>query len=430
MEDSISRENTPAKRPPFDRTLSFPPLSPASSSKGLNLDPKASSLNFISQLTPPTSPRFVRSSTDFESSTSSSHSRKSSKASSRQSEYKSVGNSFKEERISPIKDCQFEVKIIKDHSGRPQLFGQGAWSKVFRATAELKYPIQPSSTTSILTPPSSPGISIPVLVAVKSPLSNASRKILHNEALTLSHLTRTPDHKKFIVRFYGYLSSSASLVLAPVPLPLSDYIESRARSDPADHPHLVGIEPILGSVSIWLSLANKLITSLSWLHNTAEVVHGDVKPGNILLSPIRTPDGFPFDPLFVDFSSSHLLNSTTRTPNALSALTREYTAPELLSPSVLRDSSSTATIASDVFSLAVTLLVAATGDLMVYQGNVWQRQYMATQGWNVLDFVRNGEGGVRVPSGGIVERVVEPAVRNFDDGRGETGKWKELVGGL
>jgi serine/threonine protein kinase len=174
-------------------------------------------------------------------------------------------------------------------------------------------------------------------------------------------------------------------------------------------------------------LADKLITALSWLHNTAEVVHGDIKPGNILLSPNRSCADFAFDPLLIDFSSSHIISSTPPTLNTLSAVTREYTAPELLSPSVLSDPSATATTASDVFSLAVTLIVAATGDLTVYDGNLWQRTSMAKQGWNILEFVRNGEGGMKVRQGGMVERVAEAAVRKIEGGRIGALEWRGLV---
>jgi serine/threonine protein kinase len=174
-------------------------------------------------------------------------------------------------------------------------------------------------------------------------------------------------------------------------------------------------------------MADKLITALAWLHNTAEVVHGDIKPGNILLSPNRSSAAFAFDPLLIDFSSSHIISSTTPTLNTLSAVTREYTAPELLFPSVLGDPSSTATTASDVFSLAVTLIIAATGELMVYSGNVWQRTSMAKQGWNILEFVRSGEGGMKVPQGGVAERVVEAAVRKIEEGRTDSLKWRGLV---
>ena len=88
---------------------------------------------------------------------------------------------------------------------------------------------------------------------------------------------------------------------------------------------------------------------------------------------------------------------------------------------------STATKASDVFSLAVTLLVAATGQMLVYPGSVFQRQVMATQGWLVLNHVRCGEGGARVPRMGAVERVLERAVLKAEMGRVSTEQWLGIV---
>jgi Protein kinase domain len=419
------------RRPALERTISSPPLSPTSPSRVLEREhqlvpssPKA----ITTQLTPPTSPKLVRSNTDFGYCTTTVHGRKSSSPT--QPNLTCVEDNVARKDIPLIIECPFEVEIAKNHSGRPRLFGQGAWSKVYRAIGRQKYLTSTPSSTGALTPPPSPQTSAPLLIAVKAPISNAAQTILRNEAITLSHLTRTPGHEDFIVPFYGCVLSSASLVLGPVPLPLCDHLVTRTRLACSNHSGLLPAEPILGSTSAWLSLAAKLITALAWLHETARVVHGDVKPGNILLSPNRSSGCFPFDPLLADFSSSHLSSSMISTPNTLSALTCEYSAPELLSPSVLRDPSSTATPASDVFSLAVTLVVAATGELTVYPGSKWQRQHFATQAWNLLEFVRNGESGARVPRGGVVESVVEGAVRRVDGEakRIKANEWKELIG--
>jgi Protein kinase domain len=389
-----------------------------------------SCLKVMTELTPPTSPDLVRYSTDVGTSVGSVHSTKSFvPASQIRCSPSKLDDSVEGGKFQLIIECSFEVDISRDSFDRPQLFGQGAWSNVYQALRRQQPLSSVCKSAAIPTPPPSPQATVPLLVAVKSPVSNASRTILHNEAIILSHLSCTPDHENFIVPFYGYIPSSASLVLAPVPLSLSDYIAARARLARTDDTHLSRVEPVLGSTG-WLCLAEKLVTALAWLHEVGGVIHGDIKPGNILLSPNRSPEDFTFDPLLIDFSSSHILSSTDKTLNTLSALTREYAAPELLSPGVLRDPSSTATSASDVFSLAVTLIVAVTGDLMVYNGSVLQRQYMATQGWDVLEFVRNGTNGTRVPSDGIVQTVVERAVRKVEKGRIDAATWKDLVRAL
>lgn len=61
---------------------------------------------------------------------------------------------------------------------------------------------------------------------------------------------------------------------------------------------------------------------------------------------------------------------------------------------------------------------------------------MATQGWLILSHVRNGVGGERVTRGGLVEKLLEPAVRKIGTGRINAIEWmgkseelaKEFVG--
>ncbi|KIW26331.1 uncharacterized protein PV07_09431 [Cladophialophora immunda] len=137
-----------------------------------------------------------------------------------------------------------------------------------------------------------------------------------------------------------------------------------------------------------------------------------------------------FEPVCADFSSSPRLDLEETTLNTLSAVTREYAAPELLSSKVLRDPTPTATTASNVFSMALTLLVAATGQLLVYSGTGFQRQAMATQGWMVLSHVRNGEGRTWIPRFGTVERVLERAALKTDMGRVSAQQWLSIVEGI
>lgn len=254
--------------------------------------------------------------------------------------------------------------------------------------------------------------------------------ILRNEAKILSHLHSLPDSSRYILPFHGIMAD-ATLVLEAIPFSLEQHIRQRAVAASRNFSTSTMNAPVIGSTATWLQLAHRLVSALAWLHCEAGVVHGDIKPGNILLANMQEPEPgsntLTFDPVFADFSSAQLLIADEPTPNTLSAVTREYTAPELLKASVLRDPTSTATTASDVFSLAVTLLVAATGQLLVYPGSVFQRQVMATQGWMVLEHVRNGEQGSRVPQMGVVQRVVERAVLKADMGRVSAREWLGII---
>jgi serine/threonine protein kinase len=323
----------------------------------------------------------------------------------------------------PVSECPFDVEILKDARGRDAVFGSGAWSIVYKGTTHPKS----RAIAESFTPPSSPMGTTPVLVAVKTPTRRDSSEILRSEAKILSYLHMLPHSDKFVVPFYGTVNES-TIILAAIPLSLEQHVRNCAVNASQNASTWTMHEPVIGSTPKWLHLATQMISALAWLHSVAGVVHGDIKPGNILLSHVQgTGDDMTFHPIFVDFSSAQLLDVDETTPNTLSAVTREYTAPELLSAKVLRDPESTATTASDVFSLAVTLLVAATGQLLVYPGSLFQRQLMATQGWMVLSHVRNGEQGARVPRMGVVERVLERAVLKEGMGRITALDWLEFV---
>lgn len=322
--------------------------------------------------------------------------------------------------------CPFDVDFVKDQNDRKQMFGFGAWSNVFKATYAVKTP----TSHGLMTPPSRRIPTPPVLVAVKTPARKDAIAILRHEAQVLSSLRELDLNEKHVAAFHGMIDDESSLVLAAHPLSLEDHVRSCARAAQTTMTTDSMSSPVIGSAAMWLDLAGKLITTLAWMHNEALIVHGDIKPGNILLKPIT--DGsvdksvFLYQPLFIDFSSSQRLYSTAITPNTLSAVTKEYTAPELLTVAVLKDPNSCATTASDVFALAVTLLVGATGDPMVYTGySAMQRQMLATQGWGVLNNVRSLSP--RVPRQGIVSKVLEKAVLKKDMGRISTSAWLSLV---
>ena len=326
---------------------------------------------------------------------------------------------------NPVRMCPFDVKILSDRHGANEVFGSGAWSTVYKAIQ------QPApSPMGLVTPPSSPVAANPLLLAVKVPMRKDAEPVLEHEGKILTYLSSFSKAEKYVVAFLGVIPKFSSLVLAAVPLSLDDHIQTCAIRAKQTFTTWNMSDPVIGSQSIWRDLAKKITSALYWLHDGAGVVHGDIKPGNFLLKPepITKETGiFPYQPVFIDFSSGHIVDSKKTTPNTLSAVTREYTAPELLSSAVLRDPKSSTTFASDVFSTAVTLLVAATGDPKVYSGSIFQRQAMASQGWQVLQLVRSGDSGSRVPRCGVVERSLERAVLRAGMGRVSAGRWLDIL---
>ena len=268
-----------------------------------------------------------------------------------------------------------------------------------------------------------------------------------SEGIILSYMSRLKNYDTHVTPFYGVDRISSSLVLAAIPLTLEHYIKEQAFITNAGSTTWTMSEPAIGSMNRWLHIAHQLITALSWLHTVAGVVHADIKPSNILLAPIspsmptstdvsqdlELDTDFPFRPLYSDLSSSHIFSApqtSVQLPTlhtTLSALTPPYTAPELLSRAFLANPCSRPEPSSDIYSLALVLLACATGDASIYGSKTSSHQVtaMGKQGWNVLEFVRGGvadddNGGAfasaRVRKGGVVDRVLAPAVRKVIDG--------------
>ncbi|KAJ9623025.1 hypothetical protein H2204_011283 [Knufia peltigerae] len=421
----VDMDSSPRNPMLFDQGLSTPPTTPTTAWKENSKSQFSHGSVPASAMTPPSSPWLSKSSAPPSLITPTHETRRPSSQLSRST----TNEDLSQETSTP--QCPFDFEILKNERGRDATFGSGAWSIVFKASTH------PRTSTSLVTPPTSPTTSLPAVVAVKKPCRRDANAILRTEAQILSYLHTVPCSNKYVVPFYGTTGPDGStLVLDAIPYSLEDHIRKYAYEAREELKSSLSTmhEPILGSVSQWLDLANSLVSGLAWLHNIACVVHGDVKPGNVLLRP-RAGDSVGsgtqaiegYEPVYADFSSSTRLDDDTITPNTLAAVTREYTAPELLSSKVLRDPNSCATTSSDVFSLAVTLLVAVTGELHVYGGSVFQRQLMATQGWLVLSHVRNGEQGSRVPMGGVVEKVLERAVLKDDLERVNALEWLEIV---
>lgn len=323
-----------------------------------------------------------------------------------------------------------ELEFQHDPKGRPIEFGRGVWSVVYKASSS------PSSKSPLMTPPSSPAGGGRV-VAVKYPVRRDAHAVLDAEALALTRLSQVQGSQRHIIPFHGYIPESHSIVMSAVPLSLSTYIEEKADLAQKHKTTRTMFDPVEGMAQ-WQDLVKKLVTGLRWLHTECLIVHGDIKPHNILLKsrPVENDtnsNGVPFDPLFADFSSAHNISGSSlsaekETGTSLTALTPPFAAPELLSVSSLTSPGTGPTPASDVFSLAVTLLAAATGDLLLYPGTSnMQRLAMAREGHRVIDFARSGPNGSRVPRNGSVERVLKPAVVKDPSQRIQPNEWADLV---
>ncbi|KAA8645974.1 hypothetical protein EYZ11_004015 [Aspergillus tanneri] len=326
-----------------------------------------------------------------------------------------------------------ELEYHYDVEGHPVEYGSGVWSVVYEASSRT------GSSSPLISPPSSP-VTGSHLVAVKSPVRRDAYPVLEAEALILTRISMMSDSERHVVPFHGYISNTHSIVMLAVPLSFASYIEEQATSAQKHQSTKTMFEPIQG-LTQWQDLAEKLITSLYWLHMGPQIIHGDIKPHNILLKPKPSTcsesadDFFPFDPLFADFSSAHSVAGTSlftekqkHTGTALTALTPPFAAPELLCISSLTSAEAAPTPASDVFSLAVTLLAAATGDLLLYPGTShMQRLAMAREGHRVIEFARSGPNGARVPRNGVVERILLPAITKEPTERIQPEEWLRLV---
>lgn len=325
-----------------------------------------------------------------------------------------------------------DLEICHDSEDRPIEFGRGAWSIVYKARSTT------TPSTPMHTPPTSPA-TVTRIYAVKAPLRRDAATVLQAEALTLTRLMCTPNHLHHVIPFHGYHASTNAIVMTAVPLALSTYIEDQADLARKRAPSTATMfDPVQGPSS-WLAMARKLISALAWLHSTAGVVHGDIKPHNLLLRAQAEEDEpaspFPYEPLLADFSSAVGIPSDGAPPDparvCYSAFTPPFTAPELLSLASLKTGTAAPTPASDVFSLAATLVAAATGDLLLYPGsNSMQRLAMARDGHQILNFTRSGPNAARVPRKGVVEGLVVPAVAKEPGQRIGAVEWAGLAASL
>ncbi|KAH0558665.1 hypothetical protein GP486_004688, partial [Trichoglossum hirsutum] len=164
--------------------------------------------------------------------------------------------------------------------GRYEEYGRGVWSVVYRAGHVPDNRIYAAKK----------------VVAVKSPILQGSVSVLEHEALILTYLQpKIPsaqgqaEGSRHIVSFLGYHTPTKSLVLESVPLTLAGYSKAKAAEAKKNFSPKTMRDPVVG-MQAWLYIARELIGGLEFLQNRG-VVHGDIKPTNILMRPRTAATG-------------------------------------------------------------------------------------------------------------------------------------------
>ncbi|KAL8626534.1 hypothetical protein Q9189_007776 [Teloschistes chrysophthalmus] len=333
------------------------------------------------------------------------------------------------ESILP-RPCTIQYQRLGSGPSGSNILGSGAWSSVYRATE-----LSPAEAALLPTPPSSPANSrsqsiAGQFLAVKAAARKDAQTILYQEARVLTYLHRFRRASSYLVPFHGYDAASHSLVMDAVPLNLETHAKCSLETAKTNFSTRTMFDPVCG-LAEWQSLASQLIDGLGFLHE-ASCVHGDIKPANILLQ--RSEDGSPdsYRPLYCDFSSSQIVEHPNSDPSKpvqqVTAITTDFASPELFTS--LCSSAGTATTASDIYALGVTLLVVAIGTSPYVGARMEiQKLSMAREG-RPLDFARQTDQGTRVMKGKMVEKCLRGALEKKADKRDTTEEWQRTVQSL
>ena len=278
---------------------------------------------------------------------------------------------------NPTQSCQIHpLKIFNPFPStyrleKAQVLGSGLWSTVY--LTELRLGV--NNSVADITPPSTPqrlsfdcATAKTKLYAVKVPARGDAQHVLAAEARILSYLAADPVSHAYIVHFHGLDEQNGALVMDAVPQTLESFAKSLEElSEHARGERIARIFP---------SITQRLVEGLAWLHSRG-IVHGDIKPSNILIrrrSSLQSPniietnvdDITPQEiaPLYCDFSASLHSSSGNTSPGTsfggpskvAGGGTWEYLAPELLALG-----SPNPTPSSDVYALGITLLTFLIG---------------------------------------------------------------------
>ena len=271
----------------------------------------------------------------------------------------------KTERVNGlgIPSTQLELVDVWDSEARKRRSGASTWVSARTSPSSTPGSEDPSTTggfridytnvlgrglTSIVYAATLPSGE---MVAAKVPVNDESKRILQREASILTYLHSLPCSTHYVIPFYGkhVTDDTFALCLKLCPQTMQEYISSKMT--------VVGTAQPLVGMELWKDWLMHLLSAIDFLHK-AGIVHNDIKPHNILLTPSLLP-------LLTDFAvstsvplnKSPALNSSPSLWPVENVLgTTVFTAPELLSAEDVP-----MTPEADVYSLGITMFVAAFG---------------------------------------------------------------------
>jgi hypothetical protein len=298
-----------------------------------------------------------------------------------------------EPRVFPYWETDYDVAVHL--KGRKKPLGSGAWSKVYRASSTLPKLDGPTPLSSNLgadmTPPltpvhsrntslsKSPNSNTPSAYAIKEPSGRTAKRVLADECLVLSYLSRFGDAEKYIVPFYGQDMRTEALVLGLMDGTLEDWIAKELNDLPEE-------DRAAQLAKVFPALASQLVSGFTWM-TSKHCTHGDLKPANILVSSL-TPDESPHA-VFTDFSSSVLSTDMDKIP--IGGATYDYLDPTLMTKA---SANALPTPTTDLWALAITLLfvVIGTSPYNRVAPNEIMKRELSKQG-DPLKWLAQGENG-------------------------------------
>ena len=261
-------------------------------------------------------------------------------------------------------DNQFDVlsydfSKIDYEINRAKKLGEGLWSRVY--VAQIKYLSPGLKTSKGHTPPATPDASSSEhacsVFAVKVAKSARAKKVFHQEAKILTKLQQFDGAHQYVVPFYGLDERET------VPRLLFEGIEAANRRDPSLEGAVNGLSTMTEAErlpemrQVFIKVASDLIDGLRFIH-AAGIVHADIKAANVLLNMQGLEDSTGRQFLrarYIDFSASFIWNEAASNAGG----TWDLMAPEQISSDKTH---SKPTFASDIWSLAITLLFIILGE--------------------------------------------------------------------